>query len=160
MLGLAPARRLATQRAPGGLRHALEQQDPGHDGAVGEMSLKLRLVEGYVLDPDAIFIGARFDDAIDQQHGIAVRQKGEEPLNVEDFEHLFRCLVHPALPLRRYWRLPRPRPRVKPRRCPAEASEPALRKRWWGMLKSTDTDPLGGPAPQDLRTSPCASKTT
>ena len=63
------------------------------------MSLELRLVEGYVLDPDAIFVGARFDDSIDQQHGIAMRQKGEKPLNVEDFEHLSRCLVHPVLPL-------------------------------------------------------------
>ena len=46
------------------------------------MALKLRLVGGDVLDADAEFVASRRDDPIDQQKGIAMRQKTEQPLDV------------------------------------------------------------------------------
>ena len=42
------------------------------------MTLKLRFVGGDVLDADAEFVAARRDDPIDQQEGIAMRQKTQQ----------------------------------------------------------------------------------
>ena len=50
------------------------------------MALELRLVGGDVLDPDAIFVAARLDDAIDEQKRIAMRQERKQLLDVEAFD--------------------------------------------------------------------------
>jgi hypothetical protein len=58
------------------------------------MTLEMRLVEGHVLDADAVFVAAGLDDAIDEQKGIAVRQEGEQPLDIVNFKGSPRRIVH------------------------------------------------------------------
>jgi hypothetical protein len=58
------------------------------------MALKLRFVGGDILDADAEFVASRRDNPIDQQKGIAVRQKTQQPLDVVSLESLARRYVH------------------------------------------------------------------
>ena len=59
---------------------------PGKTGLSGKMSLKLRLVDGHVLDADAAFVAADVDDAVDQQKRIAMRQHFEHSRDIGRFQ--------------------------------------------------------------------------
>ena len=80
------------------LRHALDQQYARHDRAAGKMTLKLRFVGGDVLDADAEFVSLRADDPIDQQEGIAMRQKTQQSLNIVAFQGLACRHMHSLAP--------------------------------------------------------------
>jgi hypothetical protein len=70
---LAGAVRVDAQYARG-LRHAFDEQDPGHDRALRKMSLELRLVDADILDADAGLVTLRRDHPVYHQKGIAVGQ--------------------------------------------------------------------------------------
>ena len=96
----------------GGLRHRLDDEHARHHRPAGEMAHELRLVDGDVLDADAVFVAARLDDAVDEQERIAMRKHLQEALDVETFNRPPGRLVHHALhPTRR--RLPAHGLRVK-----------------------------------------------
>jgi len=65
------------------------------------------------------------------------------------FEHLSAVSSIPPSLYADIWRLPRPRPRVKPR--PALGGFRTRPSKPCGAAKSTYTGSAGGPAPQDLR---------
>jgi hypothetical protein len=78
---------------------------------------ELRLVGGDVLDADTMFVAADFNDAVDQQKGIAVRKRGEDFANPYGFNGFSAHISSPpssdrktplANPARR--RLPAPVP--------------------------------------------------
>ena len=55
------------------------------------MSLKERLVDTYLFDADNFFARLKFDYAIYQQEGIAMRQELPDTFGIEDYFHeLFR----------------------------------------------------------------------
>ena len=85
-LGLS--RHRADAKRAGGLRHALQHQHARHHRIVGKMAEELRLVGGDVLDADAVFVAADFDDAVDQQERIAVRKRGEDFANPDGLKRL------------------------------------------------------------------------
>src|SRR5580704_17537977 len=95
-------RRLSTGRMrvdaqnPSGLGHALDQKDAGHDRALREMPLELRLVDADILDADAEFVAPRLDHAVDHQKWIAVRQGFQQAQNVKRFDRYSLGLVHSA----------------------------------------------------------------
>src|SRR5581483_9266723 len=62
---------------PAGLGHALDDQYPGKDRLIGKMTEELRLVDGDILDADGALVPDHFDDAVDHQKRIAVRQQFE-----------------------------------------------------------------------------------
>ena len=56
-----------------GLGHALDDQDPWHDGFSREVSLKITLVDGNILQADDALEPLDFENGIHQQERIAVR---------------------------------------------------------------------------------------
>src|SRR5207244_3132837 len=57
----------------GGLRHGLNDEHAGHDRKIGKVPVEEGLVGGNVLDADDA-LRLELDDAVDQEHGIAMRQ--------------------------------------------------------------------------------------
>src|SRR5579864_9298286 len=57
-----------------GLRHRLDQQHPGHHRLAGEVAGEERLVDGDVLDRHQPLARLVLEDAVDQQHRVAMRQ--------------------------------------------------------------------------------------
>src|SRR5205807_7146521 len=86
------------------LRHALDQQNAGKNRVAGKMPEELRLVHGDILDADRGVVTAHFDDAVDHEKWIAMRQCFEDRRDVGRLEGR-RRLTH-RLRLR-----PRPWPR-------------------------------------------------
>src|SRR6202035_2627445 len=82
---LSAGRMRVDAQNPGGLGHALDQKNAGHDWALREVPLKLRLVDADILDADAGFVASRLDDAVDHQKWIAVRQGFQQAQNVKRF---------------------------------------------------------------------------
>jgi hypothetical protein len=74
---------LAEQQHSSGLRHGLNDQYPGHDGKIGEVTSKKVLVDGYVFDGHDALLAGQFHDSVNQQERIAVWQDLENFLNVE-----------------------------------------------------------------------------
>ncbi len=71
------------QQHRAGLRHRLDDQHSRHNGIAGKMAVKKWLVDRNVLNGDNS-LGARdMKDAVDQQHRIAMRQKFENPVDLE-----------------------------------------------------------------------------
>ncbi len=64
------------------------------------MALKLRLVHADILDPDTGLIAIGFDDPVDQQKRIAMRQRFQEPLDIIGFENVCHLLIHRLASLR------------------------------------------------------------
>ena len=56
------------------LGHGFGDEDAGHDRFSREMALEKLFIEGRILDADGIFHRFKFDDAVYEQHGIAMRQ--------------------------------------------------------------------------------------
>src|SRR3984957_10424739 len=81
----------------GGLRHGLDHHHAGIDRSFGKMTLECRLVEGDVLDADAGVIAPDIDDAVDQQHRIAMRERPEDIVDIHQREP-DRCLPHYSCP--------------------------------------------------------------
>src|SRR5579885_1914788 len=66
----------------GGLRHRLEDQHAGHDGAVGEMAGEKRLVVGDILDhADGAIRHAR-EHLVHQEKGVAVREQPQDVVDI------------------------------------------------------------------------------
>jgi hypothetical protein len=63
----------------GHLRHRFENEHAGHDGMAGKVTLKMLFVGRHILHADAAMSRFQFDNAIDQQKRIAMRQ------NLADF---------------------------------------------------------------------------
>src|SRR2546421_1828469 len=80
---LAGVFQLLAQQYAAELRHGLYDQDPGHDRRAGIMSLEEDVVEGDVLDPDRPLIPFDLQNAIDEQHRVAVRQDALDAPDVE-----------------------------------------------------------------------------
>ena len=55
------------------------------------MAIELRLVERDVLDADAAFVATHLDDLVDEQEGIAVRKKLQDPQNICGIEGFRFC---------------------------------------------------------------------
>ncbi len=71
------------QQNRSGLRHRLDDQHSRHNGIAGKMAVKKWLVDRNVLKRDNS-LGARdMNDAVDQQHRITMRQKFENPVDLE-----------------------------------------------------------------------------
>ena len=66
----------------GHLRHGLYNEYSGHNGIAGKVADEVRLVDGDILDPDYRII-RYFNDSVDHQHGITVRQKRSDFLNIQ-----------------------------------------------------------------------------
>src|SRR6185437_8639254 len=66
------------------LGHGLDHQHTRHDGMTGKMSLEERLVDGDVFDGDAALAGLEFNDAVNQEKRVAVREKTQDFLDVDD----------------------------------------------------------------------------
>ena len=62
------------------------------------MALEMRLIGGDVLHAHAIFVAAGFDDSVDEEKRIAVRQKRKELLDVEAVERPTGRFVHSVSP--------------------------------------------------------------
>lgn len=62
------------QRDASDLGHGFTDERAGHDGFVGEMALEEGLVRRDALDADGVFQRVEFEDAVDEEHRIAVRQ--------------------------------------------------------------------------------------
>jgi hypothetical protein len=68
----------------GRLSHGFDDQDAGHDWETGKMSGEMRLVDRDVLQPNDR-IRRNFDDAVDHEHGVAMRQE------LRNFLYIERC---------------------------------------------------------------------
>src|SRR5215204_3869046 len=69
------------------LRHRLDDEDAGHDGRAGEVSLKEMFVDRHLLDPDDTHALRQLDDAIDEQERVTVRQNLLDGAGVENRFH-------------------------------------------------------------------------
>ena len=67
----------------GGLRHALDEQDPRHDRLAGEMAGEIRFVDRDILDADRGVVAVDIDDPVDHQKRKAMRQQFVDCLDVE-----------------------------------------------------------------------------
>jgi hypothetical protein len=56
------------------LSQGFNQEHPGHDGVLWEMALKMRLINSDVFKPDHMGGAVSFENAIDQQKRIALRE--------------------------------------------------------------------------------------
>src|ERR1035441_8027437 len=66
------------QERRAGLRDGFNHQNGGHDGKVGKVAGKVRLVDGDVLEGDNAGFALHFDDAVDEEKWIAVREDGHD----------------------------------------------------------------------------------
>src|SRR6476659_879988 len=89
------------------LRHALDQQNAGKNRVAGKMPEELRLVHGDILDADRGVVTAHFDDAVDHEKWIAMRQCFEDRRDIGRLEGR-RRLTH--------------RLRLRPRPWPCDGS--------------------------------------
>src|ERR1700726_4419622 len=62
------------QKQASGLRHGFDDENAGHDGFTGKMSLKEIFVDGDVLDSDDVLPAFHFFDGVDEKKRIAVRE--------------------------------------------------------------------------------------
>ncbi len=65
-----------------GLRHGFNDEDAGHDGKIREVSGEERFVGGDVFDAQDTF-GIHFEDSIDKQHGVTMRQDAPYLINIQ-----------------------------------------------------------------------------
>src|SRR5579863_3448838 len=65
-----------------GLRHRLNNQDARHDRISGKVPVEERLVDGDILDGDNALGALDLDYAIEQKHGIAMRQQFQNAANI------------------------------------------------------------------------------
>src|SRR5262249_59886495 len=70
----------------------------GIDRTIGKMTEEARLVEGDVLDADTAKVRADIDHPINQQHGIAMRQRLQDVLDIDDIEPDRCLLLHHSFP--------------------------------------------------------------
>ena len=66
-----------------GLRHGFELEDARHDGVVGEMTLKIRLVDADVLDGDEGSFAEELHDPVDHDERVTVREGVEDAADIE-----------------------------------------------------------------------------
>ena len=71
------------QQRSAGLCHGFHDQHPRHDGKAREMALEKGLIDRYVLDGDNALGAHDLHNAIEQQHGIAMRQDLQQAANIE-----------------------------------------------------------------------------
>src|SRR5206468_4208853 len=64
----------------GGLSHRFYDQDPRHDRAYREMTLKIMFVDRYVLDAGRPLVGHGIDYLVDRQKRVAMRDHFHDPL--------------------------------------------------------------------------------
>src|SRR5271156_2843574 len=95
-------RHVAQAQHARGLRHTLDHQHARHDRVAGKMAEEMRLVEGDILDADAMLVAAHVDDTVDHEKRVAVRQQPQDFADIGDAEGFY---VHPSSPSV----LPRPR---------------------------------------------------
>ncbi len=76
---------LVEEERAAGLGDGFDHEDAGHDGVVGEVALKVGLVDGDVFDGDDALLALHLDNAVDEEEGIAVRQEGHD---LEDVHRL------------------------------------------------------------------------
>jgi hypothetical protein len=69
------------------LSHRLNHQNAWHYRCTGEMTLKIFFVEADLFDADDSFAWHEFDDAIDEEERIAMRQKFLNAFSVENGFH-------------------------------------------------------------------------
>src|SRR5262249_8443026 len=68
------------------LRHRFHDQHTRHDRRAGEMSLEELLVRGHVLDADDLLSFLELEDAVDEQHRVAMRKNFHD---LVDGEHRY-----------------------------------------------------------------------
>ena len=66
------------------LGEGFDDQDAGHHGSAGVMAFKEGFVHGDVFDAQGAAVAIHFDDAVDQEHGIAVRHEAEDAADIHD----------------------------------------------------------------------------
>ena len=66
------------QERRAGLRDGFDHENGGHNGEIGEVAGEERLVDGDVLERDDAGFALHFDDAVDEEKWIAVRQDGHD----------------------------------------------------------------------------------
>ena len=76
-----------------GLGEGFDDEDAGHDRAVGEVALEEPFVGGDVLERDGAAAGFEFDDAVDQQEGEAVGDQGFDLFGGEDGFGVGHCAL-------------------------------------------------------------------
>jgi len=65
-----------------GLRHRFDDKDAGHDRKIGKMASEEGFVGGDVFDAQDAF-GIHFEDSIDKQHGVTMRQDAPYLINIQ-----------------------------------------------------------------------------
>ena len=65
------------------LRHRLDEQDSGHDRPAREMALEEGLVDRHRLDRDDPLLRDQLLDPVDEQEGVAMRQRRHHPPDIE-----------------------------------------------------------------------------
>ena len=98
------------QQRSSGLGDGLDDQYSRHDGKVGKVPGKERLVDGDVLDGHDSLPAGQINDAVNEQEGIPMRQDFQDIVNVEldmlcrgNFRWGLRYLCHPGLVRRLYF---------------------------------------------------------
>src|SRR6185437_7002419 len=79
-----------------GLGHGFDHHHAWIYRALGKMPLERRFVDGDVLDADATVIAADIDHPINQKHGIAMRKRLEDTIDIDSLND-DRC-VHQMRP--------------------------------------------------------------
>ena len=72
------------QKQAAGLGHGFDDEDAGHDGFAGKMSLKEMFVDSDVLDSDDVLPAFHFFDGVDEKKRVAVREDGLDGVDVEN----------------------------------------------------------------------------
>src|SRR5687767_6747270 len=73
---------MADHEGTGRLRHGFNEKNTRHNWAARKMTLKERLVESYVFNADRRVFTVHFNDAIQEQERIAVRQQLHDALDI------------------------------------------------------------------------------
>ncbi len=73
---------VAEDEDAGGLGHGFDDDDPGHDGEIGEVAREEGLVRGDVFDAQNAF-RIHFEDAVNEQHGVTMRQDAPYLINIQ-----------------------------------------------------------------------------
>ena len=71
------------QQRRAGLRHGFHDQHARHNGIIGKMSAEKRLVDRNILNGDDALGADHLHHAIEQQHGVAMRQQLDQLADVE-----------------------------------------------------------------------------
>src|SRR6266571_1083034 len=98
-------RHFLEQQQPAGLRHGFDDEHAGHDRFPRKMPLKMRFVDGPVLDADNPLQRLHFEDRIHHQKWIAMRQYLLDTVHVKNHPRSPSRRTHPPGKLRSYRRI-------------------------------------------------------